>query len=63
MTVLQLIAVAGGLQEFADEKNILVVRKEEGRDEFIKFNYKDVVRQKKPEQNIVLKSGDTVIVP
>ena len=63
MTVLQLIAVGGGLLEFADSKNIVVVRKEDGRDVFFKFNYKDVSRQKKLDQNIVLKPGDTVIVP
>jgi polysaccharide export outer membrane protein len=63
MTVLQLIAVGGGLLEFADSKNIVVVRKDEGRDVFFKFNYKDVSRQKKLDQNIVLKPGDTVIVP
>jgi polysaccharide export outer membrane protein len=63
MTVLQLIAVGGGLLEFADAKNIVVVRKDEGRDVFFKFNYKDVSRQKKLDQNIVLKPGDTVIVP
>jgi polysaccharide export outer membrane protein len=63
MTVLQLIAVGGGLLEFADSKNIVVVRKEEGRDMFFKFNYKDVSRQKKLDQNIILKPGDTVIVP
>jgi polysaccharide biosynthesis/export protein len=63
MTVLQLIAVAGGLQEYADSKNIVVTRKENGKDVYFKFNYKDVVRQKNVEQNIPLKPGDTVVVP
>ncbi|HJR59566.1 MAG TPA: polysaccharide biosynthesis/export family protein [Vicinamibacterales bacterium] len=63
MTVLQLIAVAGGLLEFADAKNVVVMRKEDGRDRHFKFNYKDVIRQKNVEQNIALRSGDTVIVP
>lgn len=63
MTVLQLIAVAGGLQEYADSKKIVVMRKEHGRDHAFVFNYKDVVRQKNLEQNISLKSGDTVVVP
>jgi polysaccharide export outer membrane protein len=63
MTVLQLIAVAGGLQEYADSKNIVVTRKESGKDVYFKFNYKDVVRQKNVEQNIPLKPGDTVVVP
>jgi polysaccharide export outer membrane protein len=63
LTVLQAIAVAGGLQEWADAKNIVVMRKEDGKDTSFKFNYKDVVRQKNLAQNIPLKPGDTVFVP
>jgi polysaccharide export outer membrane protein len=63
MTVLQLIATAGGLQEYADAKHITVMRKEDGRDQTLKFNYKDVVRQKNVQQNVLLKPGDTVVVP
>jgi polysaccharide export outer membrane protein len=63
MTVLQLIALAGGLQEYADNKNIVILRKVDGREQSFKFNYKDVTKQKHPEQNIALKPGDTVIVP
>jgi polysaccharide export outer membrane protein len=63
MTVLQLIAVAGGLQEYADSSNIVVIRTEGDRQQYHKFNYKDVVSQKHVAQNIVLKPGDTVVVP
>jgi len=63
MTVLQLIAQAGGLQEWADSKHITVMRKEDGKDKALSFNYKDVVKQKKLQQNVLLKPGDTVIVP
>jgi polysaccharide export outer membrane protein len=63
MTVLQLIAQAGGLQEFAKEKDILVVRTENGKQVSYKFNYKDVSRGKNLQQNIELKPGDVVIVP
>lgn len=63
MTVLQLIALAGGLQEYADEKHITVMRKEDGKDQVFKFNYKEVVHQKNLQQNVLLKPGDTVIVP
>jgi len=62
MTVLQLIAVAGGLQEYADSKNIVVIRMENGKPQYHKFNYKDVVSQKRTADNIVLKPGDTVVV-
>jgi polysaccharide export outer membrane protein len=63
MTVLQLIAVAGGLQEYADSKNIVVMRREDGKDHHFKFNYKDVTKQKNLDQNIALRPGDTVVVP
>jgi polysaccharide export outer membrane protein len=63
MTVLQLIALAGGLQEYADAKGITIMRKQDGRDVTLKFNYKDVVKGKNLQQNVSLKPGDTVIVP
>jgi polysaccharide export outer membrane protein len=63
MNVMQLIALAGGLAEYADSKNILVMRNEGGRSQSFKFNYKDVTKQRHVEQNIALKPGDTVIVP
>jgi len=63
MTVLQLIAVAGGLLEYADAKNIVIIRTMGGQQKHYTFNYKDVVKQKRTEQNIPLKPGDTVIVP
>jgi polysaccharide export outer membrane protein len=63
MTVLQFIALAGGLQEYADAKGITIMRKEAGEDRTLKFNYKDVVKGKNLSQNVTLKPGDTVIVP
>jgi polysaccharide export outer membrane protein len=63
MNVVQLIAMAGGLQEYADAKNIVVMRTDGGRTEYLKFNYKDVIKQKNVQQNVSLKPGDTVVVP
>jgi len=63
MKVLQCIALAGGVLEYADTKNIVVIRNDNGRQEYHKFNYNDVIRQKHTEQNIELKPGDTVVVP
>jgi polysaccharide export outer membrane protein len=62
-TVLQLIAIAGGLLEFADSENIVVIRTESGHPVSLKFNYKDVAKRKGLEQNVELKPGDTVVVP
>jgi len=63
MTVMQLIAVAGGLNEFAEGKSISVMRTEGGQTKTLPFDYKNVANGKKPGQNIVLKPGDTVVVP
>jgi polysaccharide export outer membrane protein len=63
-TVLQLIAVAGGLNEFADAENIIVWRANEaGQQVSYAFNYKAVSRRRNLQQNIALKPGDTVVVP
>jgi len=63
MTVLQGISSAGGLAQFANDKSITVLRAENGQQVRIPFNYKEVVHGVKPEQNILLKPGDTIIVP
>jgi polysaccharide biosynthesis/export protein len=63
MTVLELIALAGDVLEYAKSKGVVIVRKEEEGERRFKFNYKEVVKGKNTEQNILLKPGDTVIVP
>ena len=63
LNVLQLIAQAGGLVEFADAEGIRIVRNGGGAQTVLKFNYKDVSKGKQLQQNIQLKPGDTVIVP
>jgi len=63
MTVLQLISMAGGLNEFARAKEIVVMRTENGAPKAIKFNYEDVRKGRKLQQNIELRPGDTVLVP
>jgi polysaccharide export outer membrane protein len=62
-TVMQLIATAGGLNEFADADRILVMRTEGGKQISKRFNYEDVQRGKNLNQNIELMPGDTIIVP
>jgi polysaccharide biosynthesis/export protein len=63
MSVLQALSTAGGLGQFANLKRIYVLRTEKGQQVKYYFNYKDVVSEHKPEQNILLKTGDTIIVP
>ena len=62
-TVLQLIALAGGVRDYADVKKIQIIRTENGKPVSHLFNYKDVMQGKNLQQNIELKPGDTVIIP
>jgi polysaccharide export outer membrane protein len=63
MTVLQALSTAEGFTEWADTKNILIIRREGKKEVQLRFNYKEFIPGKKPEQNIVLKPGDTIVVP
>jgi polysaccharide export outer membrane protein len=63
LTVIQAIALAGGLTEYADPKNITILRIENGKSRTMNFNYQDIARGKSLEQNIQLKPGDTIVVP
>jgi len=62
MTMLQALAQAGFTQ-FANPKAIYLLRTENGKQQKLPFNYKEVVKGNHPEQNIELKPGDTVVVP
>jgi len=63
VTVLQLIATAGGLRDFADGKNISVIRVRDGKQSIFEFNYQDLLKKRYLSQNIELAPGDTVVVP
>ena len=63
MTVLQALSSAGGFTQFANLKKIYMFRMENGKQVKYPFNYKDVIAGKRPEDNIALKAGDTIVVP
>lgn len=63
MTILQGLSSAGGFTQFANLKKIYMFRMENGKQVKYPFNYKDVVNGKSPDQNVVLKAGDTIVVP
>jgi len=63
MTVLQALSNAGGFSEFADRKGVYVLRNENGTQTKLRFNYKQVLKGKNMKENIVLKPGDTIVVP
>ncbi len=60
-SLLQIIPMAGGFTEWANQKKILIIRKTEGGEERIKANYKKMADGKDPA--LWLKPGDTIIVP
>jgi polysaccharide export outer membrane protein len=62
MTMLQALAAAGFTQ-FANVKRIYLLRVENGEQVKLPFNYREVVKGNHPEQNIMLKPGDTIVVP
>lgn len=62
-TVLQIIAQAGGLRDFAKRKDIYILRNQNGKQVRYRFNYDEVIRGKNTQQNIVLQPGDMVVVP
>jgi polysaccharide export outer membrane protein len=63
LTVLQAFALAGGFTEWASKNEIILLRKEEGKEKIYRVNYKDIARGKDFSQNLELKADDTIIVP
>jgi len=63
MTVLQAIAQAGGLTDYAKRKQIYILRNENGRQVKLPFNYDAVIRGENMEQNIKLSPNDMIVVP
>jgi polysaccharide export outer membrane protein len=61
LTVIQALALAGGLKDFADAKNIKILRKTSSGVQTIAFNYKDAVKSSRAP--IYLRPGDTIVVP
>ena len=57
--VLQALVNAGGFKDFANKKKIEIIRGEQR----LKFNWNEVIKGKKTEQNILLQPGDIIIVP
>lgn len=63
MTVLQALNAGGGLTEYAKKKKIYILRNENGKQIRLPFDYTAVIRGQRPEQNILVKVEDTIVVP
>jgi polysaccharide export outer membrane protein len=62
-SLLQFIPMVGGFTDWANQKKILIIRREGGHEKRLIVNYKKIVKGDNPESNIILKAGDTIIVP
>lgn len=63
LTVLQAISIVGGLDKFADEGGIKVIRAKLDGQEIFPVNYKDIISGKNMSTNVQLQAGDTLVVP
>ena len=63
MDVVQALSVAGGMTPYAAANKIKVLRRENGQLTAIPFRYGDIEKGEDLEQNIMLQSGDVVLVP
>jgi len=61
--VVQALTLAGGTTPYASERNMQVLRRQDGREVTYRFDFRDIKRGKQLEQNIILQSGDVVVVP
>lgn len=62
-TFIEAISMAGGFTEWANKRKITVITHQGGKKKKIMLNYKKIISGKNPSQNIILKRGDTIIVP
>ncbi|HEY6927480.1 MAG TPA: polysaccharide biosynthesis/export family protein [Steroidobacteraceae bacterium] len=63
LDVMQAIALAGGTTPFAAINDIVILRRQNGQQQAIHFHYADVARGRDLAQNVLLQTGDTVVVP
>jgi polysaccharide export outer membrane protein len=63
MTVLQAFAVAGGFTQWATKDEILLMRREAGKEKIYRVNYKDITKGKESGQNLLILADDTIVVP
>lgn len=61
--VMQALAMAGGTTPFAALNDIKILRRTDGQQRVIDFRYSDVERGRRLEQNVMLESGDIIVVP
>ncbi|MFV3406573.1 MULTISPECIES: polysaccharide biosynthesis/export family protein [Pseudomonas] len=61
--VLQALSMSGGLDKFADESGIKIIRTNAGQQKVLPVRYKDLMSGRDMSTNFQLQAGDTLIVP
>ena len=61
--VVQALTLAGGFTPYASSRNIQILRRQDGREVTFEFDFRDVSRGRNLKQNVILQSGDVVLVP
>lgn len=62
-TVLQALALAGGFKDFAKTDSVIIIRQDRSGQNVIPVNYKKLEEGKDISQNVLLRPGDTIVVP
>ncbi|MDH5411152.1 MAG: polysaccharide export protein [Alphaproteobacteria bacterium] len=63
LDVMQALSLAGGLSEYADKGDIIILRRSDTNQTALKFDYSNVQSGKKLNTNVLLRSGDVIVVP
>lgn len=63
LDVMQALSLAGGLSPYAEENNIIVLRRSGNKQQTIPVHYADIKKGRDLNTNIMLKSGDVIVIP
>lgn len=63
MTPLQAIAQAGGVNDFADTNDIIIIRRVDGKQVNLPYNYDKALEGEEPDVDFQLQAGDMIYIP
>jgi polysaccharide export outer membrane protein len=63
LDAIQALSLAGGLSPYAEENKIVVLRRENGKQKVLPVHYADIKKGQQLDTNIILKSGDVLLIP
>lgn len=63
LDVIQALSLAGGLSPYAEENNIIVLRRQSGKQQVLPVKYGSIKKGQNLASNILLKSGDVIVIP